>query len=571
MPDILKPILVSRGILNDKELTFSLDDLPSPAELQDINKGTKLLADAIVNQTKIVIVGDYDVDGATSVVLAKKFFQACGLHSVEFIVPNRQYDDYGLNPKMLPKIMQHEPGLVLTVDNGIKSNDAVDLLKKANIITVICDHHLATDNLPAADAVINPNRNDCPFIGKNLAGVGVCFYLMCAVRKELAQRKYFLYNSSPPPNMAQYLDLVAIGTIADMVEMDWINRILVERGLRRIRAGKTMLGIRALLGSPDLRNIGSENIAFGIAPLMNSAGRLDDMSISINCLLSETLDEAKQQASKLHSMNRSRKKLLSQMKEDTNEIMKTGQTKTQKSISLYDEQWHVGLTGLLAGYLKDTYNSPAAVFAKQSEEKTGEEDSNNASKAEQNNKVGMLKASIRSIAGVSIHDLLQELNEEEPDLIERFGGHYSAAGITIKEDNLTRFSACFEDKVGKMSNGTQEDSSIATDGELPSSLMNSKTAIMLQTFAPWGKGFPTPLFDGTFRIINQKLNDKSHLHLILKQKDDDKPLNAACFNYGMRPYPLETKYLRIAYRLMLPQYRGRDESAMLAIEHIEEL
>lgn len=567
MHPILKRVLGGRGVCSSQELSYDFQELPEPSSMKDIGKGARLLANAIIKKEKIVIVGDYDVDGATSTVLARNFFEKCGLNDSSFIIPSRIHDGYGLSPKIIPQIIKYDPQLVITVDNGIKSHAALKLLKHKGITTIVCDHHIAEEELPEADAIINPNRKDCPFIAKNLAGVGVCFYLVCAVRKELINKKYFLFRSVPPPNMAQYLDLVAIGTIADIVPMDKVNRILVERGLRRIRSGKTLPGIKALFGNNNLLNLGSEDIAFKIAPLLNSAGRLDDMSVAMDCLLSNSMDEAIQKTKELEQINRKRKQLTNKMKEDAQLMLNQSQWQNCNSISLYNKEWHPGLTGLLAGYIKDTYNLPSAIFAKQLYQTDKERYQSLKEKPI------YIKASLRSIEGVSVHNLLQKISITKPGLIERFGGHANAAGITIKENNFEEFSSCFEEILGKFNKNTSKQSSpyILSDGELAPDNINNKTAIMLHTAAPWGKDFPAPLFDGEFKIIKQELNSNSHLKMQLAQKASNQPINAFYFNYGTYSYPIKSQYIKIAYRLMLPAYGRKQNDIILAIEYMEEL
>jgi len=543
LPKIIERVLIGRDIYSDEEIDFSLAGLPSPKGLKDIDKAASLLSDAIINKTKIIIVADYDVDGACSAALAMKVLAKMQAENLKLIMPSRADDGYGLSEKLAHKaILPELPALVMTVDNGIKSHTAVQLIKDAGSQVLITDHHQPDDSLPAADAIVNPNRLDCSFPAVHLAGVGVCFYLLCRLRSYLVEKNYFLFQDIVPLKLADFLDLVALGTIADVVSMDKTNRILTEQGLRRIRKRKTSAGILALIQQKSTARLSTEDLAFGIIPCLNSAGRLGNMELAVKCLLAETNEKAKPLAKEIIALNEKRKKIAAQMRESA--MFLAQQDMEQPSLCLYDESWQLGLIGPLAGSLRDMTNRPVILFAKSQSD--------------------MLTGSGRSLDDICMHSLIQQIEQQQPGLIIKFGGHSRAIGLTIAANQFSEFKEIYLRLIDKLQTHQPE---YLTDGELSPEELNIKTANLLVNFAPWGKDFPPPLFDGEFQIVHQSITPALHLKLQLRYRNFEPLLIGFKFHHGN--YPLDNQHIKLVYRLAT--YPHSSDSFYLKIEHLQPL
>lgn len=543
LPKIIERILVGRNIYTDEEIDFSLSALPPPKGLTDIDKAAALVADAILNKEKIIIVADYDVDGACSAVLALRVLTEMQAGNLELVMPSRTDDGYGLSEELARKaVIPKLPGLVLTVDNGIKSHSAVQLIKDAGSQVVITDHHQPGDSLPVADAIVNPNRPGCSFPATHLAGVGVCFYLFCQVRSLLIKKNYFLFQGISAPKLADFLDLVALGTVADLMPMDKTNRILTEQGLRRIRRRRTSPGILALAQQKNTAHLSTADLAFGIIPRLNAVGRLGNMELAVKCLLADKNEEAKELAKEIIALNEKRKKLAIQMKESAVNLAK--KEEEQPVLCLYDENWQLGLIGPLAGSLRDMSNRPVILFAR--------------------SQPGMLTGSGRSLDGLCMHSLIQQVEQICPGLLIRFGGHSRAVGLTIAAERFSEFR-----KICLRLTGKQQvyHSEYLSDGELTPEELSSQTANLLANFAPWGKDFPPPLFDGEFQIIGQSITPASHLKLQLRYRDYEPLLTGFKFHHGH--YPLDSQHIKAAYRLAT--YPHSDNSLYLKIEYLQPL
>ena len=514
---LLARLFAQRGIVDQSEIDFSLGNLLPPDSMKGLTEAANVVASTIVNRQKIIIVGDFDADGATSTALMVHCLRACEA-DVDYLVPNRFEFGYGLTPEIVAVAAKMQPALIVTVDNGISSVDGVGAANALGIKTVITDHHLPGDVVPAATAIVNPNQTGCAFPSKALAGVGVSFYLLSAVRKVLRQKSWFEQKQLSEPLLADYLDLVALGTIADVVPFDKNNRVLVNEGIRRMRAGKIRPGIRALLAvsGTNFKKLISRDIAFGVAPRLNAAGRLEDMSIGIECLLSETDAGAVVLAEQLDGINKARRSIEDEMKDQAIEIVKAAvasnseSTKTEKyGVCLYNASWHQGVVGIIASRIKDRVHRPTIAFAKVSDTE--------------------IKGSARSIHGLHIRDALDAIATANPGLIDKFGGHAMAAGLSLPLAKFAEFAALFDAEARKgLSKGDLEQQ-VVSDGELEGKF-NLATARKIAEAAPWGQGFPEPVFDGEFEIIDQRILGSRHLKLRLLK--DDELIDAIAFNHN---------------------------------------
>ena len=514
---LLARLFAQRGIVDQSEIDFSLGNLLPPDSMKGLTEAANVVASTIVNREKIIIVGDFDADGATSTALMVHCLRACEA-DVDYLVPNRFEFGYGLTPEIVAVAAKMQPALIVTVDNGISSVDGVGAANALGIKTVITDHHLPGDVVPAATAIVNPNQTGCAFPSKALAGVGVSFYLLSAVRKVLRQKSWFEQKQLSEPLLADYLDLVALGTIADVVPFDKNNRVLVNEGIRRMRAGKVRPGIRALLAvsGTNFKKLISRDIAFGVAPRLNAAGRLEDMSIGIECLLSETDAGAVVLAEQLDGINKARRSIEDEMKDQAIEIVKAAvasnseSTKTEKyGVCLYNASWHQGVVGIIASRIKDRVHRPTIAFAKVSDAE--------------------IKGSARSIHGLHIRDALDAIATANPGLIDKFGGHAMAAGLSLPLAKFAEFAALFDAEARKgLSKGDLEQQ-VVSDGELGGKF-NLATARKIAEAAPWGQGFPEPVFDGEFEIIDQRILGSRHLKLRLLK--DDELIDAIAFNHN---------------------------------------
>ncbi len=550
---VLNRIYAARRIESIQALDCSFNALQSYESLLGINDAVSCLGEAIrLNQT-ILIVGDFDADGATSTALAVRALRALGAKQVEYLVPNRFAYGYGLTPELVAVAKNKNPSVIVTVDNGIANHAGVDAAKALGMRVVITDHHLPAAILPLADAIVNPNQPHDPFPSKNLAGVGVIFYVMLALRRYLSQQTWFAERGMALPNMSQFLNLVALGTIADLVPLDQNNRILVQQGLRRIRAGQCIPGIVALLelSGRDFKQASASDLGFAVASRLNAAGRIDDMSLGIECLLSDDAARARDIARELDQLNHERKSIEKEMQvqafEALNKTTANLKENLPRGICLYDPSWHQGVIGILAARIKDRFNRPAIVFA------PGQDN--------------QLKGSARSIPGLHIRDILALIDAQHPQLIIKFGGHAMAAGLTIASDRIHDFSNFFEKVIADRVTEAELEHALLSDGELQATDLNLEMATMLRDGGPWGQAFPEPVFDGTFHVLEQRLVGDKHLKLRLAC--ENKTLDAISFFVDTNKWPNHRcQQVRAVYRLDINEYKGRS-NLQLMIDYLE--
>lgn len=552
MHPLLQQIYSARGVVCPTQLERGLEQLEPFHLLSNIDTAVSLIVNAIVKKEHIIIIGDFDADGATSTAVAVKSLQLFGATMVSYLVPNRFKYGYGLSPEIVETASTYSPDLLITVDNGISSFEGVKKAQELGISVIITDHHLPPDQLPEAQAIVNPNLPGDQFPSKNLAGVGVIFYVLMAVRAKLRELNWFCEQQIAEPNMASFLDLVALGTVADVVPLDKNNRILVHQGLQRIRFGKVRPGIQALLevAGRSSANLLASDLGFAVAPRLNAAGRLVDMKLGIECLLAEDYAQAVDYASQLNSLNQERQQLEVDMKEEALQNLATLQLEQNlpTGLCLYNEDWHQGIIGILAARLKELLHRPVIVFAPHT--------------------ASELKGSGRSIPGLHLRDLLDAIATQYPGLIMRFGGHAMAAGLSLEKDHLEKFSDIFDKEVRR--HLCEEDlmGIIQSDGELTSSNITMSIAELLREAGPWGQGFPEPLFDGRFEIISHRLLKEKHLKFQLRSPDQGCVVDAIAFNIDPQKVSSLTRSIHAAYRLDINEYRG-NRRVQLMIEHFE--
>ncbi|MCZ6828506.1 MAG: single-stranded-DNA-specific exonuclease RecJ [Gammaproteobacteria bacterium] len=553
---VLAQVYANRGLCAESELNLKLDQLLPPGDLLGLADAAVLLADCVEQQKTIVIVGDFDADGATSSALAVTVLQQVGAGNVSYLVPNRFEYGYGLTPEIVALALQRQPDLIITVDNGISSLEGVAAAAEQGVKTLITDHHLPGASLPDAEVIVNPNQPGCTFASKNLAGVGVIFYVMLALRAELRGRGWFERQSGAEPNLAEVLDLVALGTVADVVPLDKNNRILVEQGLLRMRAGNARPGIRALLeiANRPLARLTASDLSYAVAPRLNAAGRLDDMSVGIECLLAADEATGRQYATQLNDLNRDRQLIEREMQREAmlllEEFLRTTGGSVPPALCLYDSNWHQGVVGILASRIKEHLHRPTIAFAE------GEP--------------GEIKGSARSIPGLHIRDALDRVATQYPGLVKKFGGHAMAAGLSLADTDFERFRDAFESEVERLLDGVELDAVVETDGELAAHDLTLPLARILRYAGPWGQHFPEPLFDGVFQVVHQRLVGERHLKLVLSHPDrPDNLLDAIAFNIDRDLWPNHAvQRIAIAYHLDSNEYRGR-ESLQLLVEVID--
>jgi single-stranded-DNA-specific exonuclease len=542
-PDCLRRVLAARGINAEDKLFFELSDLPRPEQMLGMDKAVSLLTEALQQQWKVTVVADFDSDGATSCALAIRGLKAFGLKHIDFIVPNRFVHGYGLTPELLDEIpLEKQPDLLLTVDNGIAAISGVREARERGIRVLVTDHHLAAETLPEADAIINPNQPDDSFPSKNLAGVGVCFYLLLGLRQALREKNWFEQQSIKEPNLADWLDIVALGTVADVVPLDQLNRTLVDLGLKRMRQRRACAGILALaqVAGREAAKLASPDLAFSIAPRLNAAGRMEDMGLGINLLLIDNWQQALTMAAQLDQINLERRAVEQQMQQDALQMLNTLSLETENTAPgycLFDSDWHQGVIGLLASRIKEKLHRPVIAFAPGNE--------------------GEIKGSARSIAGVHIRDVLARIASQHPELLQRFGGHAMAAGLTLKQTDFEAFSQAFELALSEMVDPAVYQQHLDSDGELHHAEINLELAELIPHAAPWGQGFEEPRFHGLFEVADWRLvgQEQDHLRLSLKVADE-RQITAMAFRHG-KPDWLErgTKVL-IRYRLAVNEFRA---------------
>ncbi|MBC7755441.1 MAG: single-stranded-DNA-specific exonuclease RecJ [Bdellovibrio sp.] len=544
---LLARLYAARGVIAKSELETSLSGLIPPEQLTNAPEMAKLLADAIAQNKKLLVIGDYDADGATATAAAVKGLKSMGAN-VDFLVPNRFEYGYGLTPEIVALASTLKPDILITVDNGIASVDGVAAANLLGLQVLVTDHHLPGDTTPAASCIVNPNQHGCTFPSKNLAGVGVMFYVLLALRAELRVRGVFENKSEP--NLTELLDLVALGTVADLVKLDANNRILVEQGLRRIRAGKACAGIHALLqiAGKTAEKVTAQDFGFAVGPRLNAAGRLDDMRLGIACLLAETEHEAMQKAQTLHELNLERRNIEADMQECALIALENIDVAESYSLSIVNADYHQGVIGILASRLKEKYHRPTIVFAE-----TGivSADSGDASEA---NKT--LKGSGRSIANFHLRDALDLVTKRHPNLIIKFGGHAMAAGLSIKQADFAAFQNAFETVARELLTAADLQAIIETDGRLNVHEISLQTSQMLDTQV-WGQGFMAPLFVDDFKVINQRILKEKHLKLILEK--DAKRFDAIYFNCTDSLNDVTT----VVYTLNVNEYKGLQSLQLL--------
>ncbi|WP_062063996.1 single-stranded-DNA-specific exonuclease RecJ [Cellvibrio sp. OA-2007] len=552
---LLQRIYSARGVQHERELQYQLANLHKP-NFKGLQDAVSLLADAVVAQAKIIIVGDFDADGATSSALAVLALRAMGLPHVDFLVPNRFEYGYGLTPEIVAVAAAQQPDIIITVDNGISSIEGVEAARKLGIAVVVTDHHLPGAQLPNADAIVNPNQPGCEFPSKNLAGVGVIFYVMNALRAELRQMGWFEESGIAEPNMASFLDLVALGTVADVVPLDYNNRILVAQGLQRIRAGVCRPGIKAMLevSGKQANKLVASDFGFALGPRLNAAGRLDDMSLGIQCLMCESENLAREMAAQLDELNRDRKAIETGMQQEAMTMLqKTVQADAESlpwGLCLFDETWHQGVIGILASRIKDKYHRPTIVFADAGE--------------------GDIKGSARSVPGFHIRDALDAVAARHPELLQKFGGHAMAAGMSLTRENFPAFAQAFDDEVRRQLSADDLQAVVVSDGELTAQEFSLQIATQLREAGPWGQHFPEPIFDGEFYLVQQKLVGEKHLKMTLAHDAQGQNLvDAIAFNIDPAIWPNpQAQKIRVAYKLDINEFRG-NTTVQLLVDYLE--
>lgn len=551
---LLDRLYRARRIQNTKELDRTLKSMLNPNQLYGIDQAVNLLVEAYQQQQKIVIVGDFDADGATSTALSVLALRQLGFSDVDYLVPNRFEQGYGLSIPVAEMAIEKGVQLLMTVDNGVSSFEGIAFLKEKGIRVLVTDHHLPPETLPPADAIVNPNLSQCHFPSKSLAGVGVAFYLMLAVRAKF--RELGIFTAETQPNFTDLLDLVALGTVADVVPLDQNNRILAYQGLMRIRARHCRPGIIALaeVANRNVEQFTSSDLGFCIGPRLNAAGRLDNMSIGVELLLANEMSKARELALELDQLNQTRKEIEAGMKLEAIKICQNLTALFKElpyGITLYQPDWHQGVLGIVSSRVKDQYHRPVIAFTQDSE--------------------GILKGSARSIEGLHMRDVLERIHSQHPNIILKFGGHAMAAGLSIREEHFDDFQHIFNQTVADWFDEEHLQGVIWTDGELNSNEFNLETAELIKSVGTWGQGFPEPCFDGEFKILDQRAigQNKNHLKMLLEPKQGGVLLDAIAFNINTRLYPdLSIKQARLAYKLDINEFRG-NRSLQLLVDYIE--
>ena len=540
LPEVLKRVYAGRGIQSPQELALTLDQLLPPDGLKGITDAAALLADAVEGDARVLIVGDFDADGATSCAMAISVLRQMGLREVGYLVPNRFEFGYGLTPEIVDLAAPQTPDLIVTVDNGISSIEGVAAARTLGISVLVTDHHLPGEELPGAEVIVNPNQHGCTFASKSLAGVGVMFYVLSALRAELRQRGWFSTEGITEPNLGDALDLVALGTVADVVPLDRNNRILVAAGLARIRSGRARPGIEALfeVAGRDYRQATASDLGFIVGPRLNAAGRLDDMSIGIECLLAESSMEARERAETLHRLNRERRDIEQSMEQDALKQLASlsfDATELPFAMTLYDPDWHQGVIGILASRVRERIHRPTVVFADAGDE--------------------MLKGSGRSIQGLHLRDALDQVATRYPGLLNKFGGHAMAAGLTLAKSDLPRFTAALEQVVADALEHVPPVPVDDSDGGLASGDFNLALADELSRGGPWGQHFPEPTFDEAFSVLRHRIVGEKHLKLTLVKEDAE--IEAIAFNIDVDAWIKDPpSEIHALFRLDVNEYRG---------------
>jgi single-stranded-DNA-specific exonuclease len=537
-------LYAARGVTSPDELDYGLAGLLPISSLEHIDDAVKLLLKH--RDERIIVVGDFDVDGATSTALILRCLRAFDFANVDYLVPNRFAFGYGLSPEIVEVAIERSPQLIITVDNGISSIAGVKAAKDAGIDVLVTDHHLPAEELPAADVIVNPNLPDSQFASRNLAGVGVAFYLMAALGRALEDSGAKGAGKVP----ARYLDLVALGTVADVVPLDHNNRVLVQQGLNRMRAGHTVAGIQALLtqAGRQVARVVSSDLGFAVGPRINAAGRLEDMSVGIECLLTDDHTVAAQHAVLLDEINKERRDIEATMREQAFAYVDSLDSRRWPAcVCVYEESWHQGVVGLVAARVREKCHRPVIAFARESD--------------------GFLKGSARSIAGVHARDLLEAVSSTNPGMITKFGGHAMAAGLTIAEESYGDFAAAVAAQLKRLYPDADFSGAIISDGALPETALSLSFAKALREAGPWGSGFPEPMWSGNFELVEQRTVGENHLKMRLRSVDGRSVIDAIAFNQAGPSY---RGVVQLAYRLDVNEWQGR-ETPQLIVEQIAAL
>ena len=566
LPDSLHPIIrqiyARRGVTSKEQLELTASHLCAVDTLKGLPEACALLYQALKDKKNITIIGDFDADGATSTALMMEALQMLGSTNHHFLVPNRFKYGYGLTPEIVDIAASQGAQVLVTVDNGISCMAGVKRAKDLGLQVIVTDHHLPGADTPPADAIVNPNQRGCNFASKSLAGVGVAFYFMLALRKYLREQQWFEAQGFEEPNIAQLLDLVALGTVADVVSLDANNRILVEQGLKRIRAGATRPGIQALIeiAGKSQQKLVASDFGFALGPRINAAGRLDDMAFGINCLLAKDLSTARVMAADLDDLNKARREIEQGMQIEAEQVLaslKFSEDNLPNGISLFHSDWHQGVIGIVAGRLKEKYHRPSIVFAK------GNDDLDEQSAAVNSAEI---KGSARSIPGLHIRDILEYIDSQHPGIIIKFGGHAMAAGLSIVADKFQQFSILFEKYAEQWLSKEALTGTISSDGELLTSDITLTFAQVLREAGPWGQNFPEPVFDDTFTLVQQRIVGEKHLKLVVEK--DQQIFDAIAFNVDIKRWPdHQAKQVKLAYRLDINEFRGK-QTVQLMVEQL---
>ncbi|WP_079957263.1 single-stranded-DNA-specific exonuclease RecJ [Salmonella enterica] len=553
LPPLLRRLYASRGVRSSRELERSVKGMLPWQQLSGIDNAVEILYNAFREGTRIIVVGDFDADGATSTALSVLGMRALGCDNISYLVPNRFEDGYGLSPEVVDQAKARGAQLIVTVDNGISSHAGVAHAKTLGIPVIVTDHHLPGDTLPDAEAIINPNLRDCEFPSKSLAGVGVAFYLMLALRTFLRDKGWFDERNIAPPNLAELLDLVALGTVADVVPLDANNRILTWQGLSRIRAGKCRPGIKALLeiSNRDPQQLAASDLGFALGPRLNAAGRLDDMSVGVALLLCDNLGEARVLASELDALNQTRKEIEQGMQAEAlllcEKLERSSET-LPGGLAMYHPEWHQGVVGILASRIKERFHRPVIAFAPAGD--------------------GTLKGSGRSIQGLHMRDALERLDTLYPDLMIKFGGHAMAAGLSLEEHKFEQFQQRFGELVTEWLDPALLQGEVISDGPLSAAEMSMEVAQLLRDAGPWGQMFPEPLFDGRFRLLQQRLVGERHLKVMVEPVGGGPLLDGIAFNIDTTCWPDNgVREVELAYKLDINEFRG-NRSLQIIIDDI---
>lgn len=553
LPPLLRRLYASRGVRSARELERSVKGMLPWQQLSGIDNAVEILYNAFREGTRIIVVGDFDADGATSTALSVLGMRALGCDNISYLVPNRFEDGYGLSPEVVDQAKARGAQLIVTVDNGISSHAGVAHAKTLGIPVIVTDHHLPGDTLPDAEAIINPNLRDCEFPSKSLAGVGVAFYLMLALRTFMRDKGWFDERNIAPPNLAELLDLVALGTVADVVPLDANNRILTWQGLSRIRAGKCRPGIKALLeiSNRDPQQLAASDLGFALGPRLNAAGRLDDMSVGVALLLCDNLGEARVLASELDALNQTRKEIEQGMQAEAlilcEKLERSSET-LPGGLAMYHPEWHQGVVGILASRIKERFHRPVIAFAPAGD--------------------GTLKGSGRSIQGLHMRDALERLDTLYPDLMIKFGGHAMAAGLSLEEHKFEQFQQRFGELVTEWLDPALLQGEVISDGPLSAAEMSMEVAQLLRDAGPWGQMFPEPLFDGRFRLLQQRLVGERHLKVMVEPVGGGPLLDGIAFNIDTTWWPDNgVREVELAYKLDINEFRG-NRSLQIIIDDI---